>query len=175
MPLIPIFGALLLVIALLLSMPLLLVLRYRAGTTRRRAREWVATTNLVSFILSAGLFLWMAAITGLWVPKAFIYSLAGFCGGTLLGLLGLTLTRWEKAPQTLHYTPNRWLVLVITLAVTARLLYGLWRVWHAWRSAGANDSWLASAGIAGSMAVGAVVLGYYLTYWAGLRWRLRKT
>ena len=45
---------------------------------------------------------------------------------------------------------------------------------HAWRAAGANDSWLASAGIAGSMAVGAIVIGYYLSYSAGVRWRLRK-
>jgi hypothetical protein len=174
MPLIPILVALLFVIALVLAMPLLLVLRYRVGTMRRRARRWSATLNLVSLVLSVALFLWVAAMTTLWVPKAFIYSLTGLLAGGLLGLLGLTLTRWEKTQQALHYTPNRWLVLIVTLAVTTRLLYGLWRVWHAWRNAGANDSWLAAAGIAGSMAMGAVVLGYYLTYWVGLRWRLRK-
>jgi hypothetical protein len=171
----PILAALLFVIALVLSLPLLLVLRYRAGTMRRRARKWSATLNLGSLVLSVVLFLWVAAMTTLWVPKTFIYSLTGLLGGSLLGLLGLTLTRWEKTSHTLHYTPNRWLVLCVTLAVTARLLYGLWRVWHAWRNAGGNDSWLASAGVAGSMAVGAIVLGYYLTYWAGLRWRLRNT
>jgi hypothetical protein len=90
-------------------------------------------------------------------------------------LLGLALTRWEPTPQALYFTPNRGLVLLITLAVTARLLYGLWRIWDAWRAAGANDSWLAAAGIAGSMAVGAVVIGYYFTYSAGVRWRLRTT
>lgn len=174
MPLIPILVALLLVIAVVVSMPLLLVLRYRVGTMRRRARRWSATLNLISLVLSVALFLWVAAMTTLWVPKAFIYSLTGLLAGCLLGLLGLTWTRWEKTPQALHYTPNRWLVLVITLAVTTRLLYGLWRVWHAWRNSGANDSWLAAAGIAGSMAMGAVVLGYYLTYWVGLRWRLGK-
>jgi hypothetical protein len=174
MPLIPILVALLFVIALVLAMPLLLVLRYRVGIQRRRARRWSATLNLVSLVLSVALFLWVAAMTTLWVPKAFIYSLTGLLAGGLLGLLGLTLTRWEKTQQALHYTPNRWLVLIVTLAVTTRLLYGLWRIWHAWRNAGANDSWLAAAGIAGSMAVGAVVLGYYLTYWVGLRWRLRK-
>lgn len=90
-------------------------------------------------------------------------------------LVGLAMTRWEPTPQALHYTPNRWLVLLITLAVTTRLLYGLWRIWHAWRTAGSDASWLASAGVAGSMAVGAVVLGYYLTYSAGVRWRLRES
>lgn len=173
MPLIPILAALLVVAALVLSMPLLLVLRYRAGTMRRRGRRWAATLNLVSFLLSAALFLWVAAITNLWIPQALNYSLVGLTGGCLLGLLGLTLTRWEKTPQALHYTPNRWLVLLITLAVTARLLYGLWRVWHAWRTTGHDTSWLGAAGIAGSLSVGAVVLGYYLIYSAGVRWRLR--
>ena len=156
-------------------MPLLLVLRYRAGTMRRRGRKWAATFNLLSLLISATLFLWVAAMTTFWVPKAFTYSLGGFAGGCLLGLLGLALTRWEPTPQALYFTPNRPLVLLITLAVTARLLYGLWRVWHAWRAAGADDSWLAAAGIAGSMAVGAVVIGYYFAYSAGVRWRLRKT
>ena len=170
-----IFIALLFIGGLVFSMPLLLVLRYRAGTMRRRGRKWAATVNLLGLLLSAALFLWVAAMTTLWIPKAFTYSLAGIAGGCVLGLLGLALTRWEPTPQGLYFTPNRWLVLLLTLAVTARLLYGLWRIWHAWHNAGANDSWLAAAGIAGSMAVGAIVIGYYLTYSAGVRWRLRKS
>jgi len=159
---------------LVFSMPLLLVLRYRAGTMRRRGRKWAATLNLLSLLISAALFLWVAAMTTLWVPRAFTYSLAGFAGGCLLGLLGLALTRWEPTPHALYFTPNRPLILLITLAVTARLLYGLWRIWHAWRAAEPNDPWLAAAGIAGSMAVGAIVIGYYLAYSAGVRWRLRR-
>ena len=173
MPLIPFAAALLLIVALILAMPLLLVLRYRAGTARRMGRRWIATINLVAMILSTALFLWAAAITGLWVAKAFIYSAVGLIAGSLLGLLGLAVTRWEKTPRGIHYTPNRWLVLIITLAVTTRLLYSVWRLWHAWRTIGLDDSWLAAAGVAGSMGVGAVVIGYYLTYSAGIRWRLR--
>lgn len=173
MPLIPFVIALLVIVILILAMPLLLVLRYRAGTARRLGRPWIATTNLVMMISSAGLFLWAAAITGLWVPKALPYSLAGLVAGIVLGFFGLALTRWERTPQTLHYTPNRWLVLLITLAVATRLLYGIWRVWHTWRTTGHDGSWLASAGIAGSMAVGAIVVGYYLAYSAGVCWRIR--
>lgn len=174
MPLIPILLALFFAIALVLAMPLLLVLRYRAGTARRLGRKWVATVNGASLFLSTGLFLWIAAITTFWIPDAFHYSLAGLTVGGFLGWLGLSLTRWEQTPRATHYTPNRWLVLVITLAVTARLLYGLWRIWHAWRTSGGDESWIAAAGVANSMAVGAVVLGYYLVYSAGIRWRLRK-
>lgn len=174
MPLIPLIIALLFIMALFLAMPLLLVLRYRVGKARRPARKWAAATNLVMLVLSAGLFLWGAAITGLWVPKTLPYSLAGLVGGSLLGLLGLVWTRWERTPGALYFTPNRWLVLLITLAVSARMLYGLWRIWHAWRTTGSDESWLAAAGIPGSMAVGALVLGYYLTYFAGVLWRIRQ-
>ena len=174
MPLVPLFAALLLVLALILAMPLLLFLRYRAGTARRRAYRWVATLNLATIVLSAGFFLYVAAITTFWVPDAFRYSVFGLLGGGLLGLIGLALTRWEQTPRALHYTPNRWLILIITLAVSARLLYGIWRIWHGWRTSGSDSSWLTSVGIAGSLALGALMLGYYVAYSAGVWWRLRQ-
>jgi hypothetical protein len=173
-PLIPLVAVLLFVIALILAMPLLLFLRYRAGTVRRLGRRWVATLNLVVIVFSAMLFLDVAAITSLWVSDTFRYSLFGLMGGCLLGLLGLALTRWEQTPQALYYTPNRWLILIITLAVTARLLYGVWRIFHGWRTSGSDTSWLETAGIAGSLALGAIMLGYYVTYSAGVRWRLKR-
>ena len=172
MPIIPFLAALLVVFLFVLSTPFLLVLRYRIGTARRPARRWIATLNLVSLLFSAALFLWIAALTNFWVPHAFRYSLIGFIVGVLLGLIGLKLTRWEPTARSLYYQPNRWLVLLITLAVAARLLYGFWRIWHAWQTIGPDASWLASAGIPGSMGVGALVLSYYLTYFAGVRWRL---
>lgn len=172
MPLIPFLAALLVVFLLVLSTPFLLVLRYRIGTARRPARRWIATLNLVSLFSSAALFLWIAALTNFWVPHTFRYSLIGFIVGVLLGLLGLKLTRWESTARGLYYEPNRWLVLLITLAVAARLLYGFWRVWHAWHATGPDASWLTTAGIPGSIGVGALVLAYYFSYFAGVRWRL---
>lgn len=174
MPLIPLAVALLVVFVLIGALPLLLVLRYRVGTSRRLGRRWIARLNAVMIALSAALFLVSAAIVNLWIPGAFKYSVAGLIAGGILGLLGLALTRWEQTPRGLHYTPNRWLVLIITLAVTARLLYGFWRSWHAWSAAGTGRSWLASSGLSGSMAVGAIILGYYLIYSAGLDRRLRR-
>lgn len=174
MPLVPVLAVLIAIVAFILSMPFLLVLRYRLGVARRPARRWIATINVASLFGSAALFVWVAALTNFWVPNAFRYSLIGLIAGVILGSLGLKVTRWEPTPRLLYYTPNRWLVLLITLAVSARLLYGLWRIWHAWRTTGTDNSWLASAGISGSMAVGAVVLGYYFTYFCGIRWRIGK-
>jgi hypothetical protein len=75
-PLIPLVAVLLLVIAFTLAMPLSLFLRYRTGTVRRLGRKWVVTLNLVMIVFSAVLFLYVAAITSLWVSDAFRYSLS---------------------------------------------------------------------------------------------------
>jgi hypothetical protein len=154
-------------------MPLILLQRYRAGTARRLARPWVAMATLAAMLFSSTFFLLGAAITAAWVPNAFVAALAGLGAGCLLGLVGLGLTRWEATPRTLHYTPNRWLVLAITLLVSARVLYGCWRAWTMMR-AGVDTSFVAAFGVPGSLGAGATVIGYYLAYSLGLRWRIRK-
>jgi hypothetical protein len=173
-PLIPVAIGLLIVLGFLALIPLSLVLRYRASTARRLARRWVATVNIGMLALSALLFLFGAAITNIWVAQAFRYSVAGLVAGSVIGVVGLWLSRWEATPNALHYTPNRWLVLALTLVVTSRVLYGFWRGWHAWQSTPEDVSWLAAAGAAGSLAAGAVVIGYYLVYSIGVRRRVTR-
>jgi len=112
-------------------------------------------------------------VTNVWVPQTLRYCVLGFAGGAVLGLVGLKLTHWEPGARGLHYTPPRLLVLLITVALTARVIYGLWRAWHAWDSRQSTASWLSAAGAAGSLAVGAIVLGYYLIYWAGVARRVK--
>jgi hypothetical protein len=175
---VPVLAALVVVFLVVLAafalMPLSLVLRYRASTARRMARGWVAVLNVAALTVSVALFLGAAAITTYWAPTALRYALGGLATGMLLGLLGLWWSRWEATPGALHYTPNRWLVLAIMLVVGARLLYGLWRAWHAWQAAGGDESWLAAAGVAGSLAAGAVVLGYYLAFGLGVWGRFKR-
>src|ERR687894_382705 len=108
---------LLIPLAFVLATPWLIVQRFRMGTRRKPARGWVATLNVFGVLLSAGVFLFAAAITNFWVPNAFGYSTIGFAVGAVLGIAGLTFTRWERSDRGLHYTPNRWLVLLITAAV----------------------------------------------------------
>jgi hypothetical protein len=151
--------------------PVTLVQRYRVGTSRQRARGWLATVNVVGIGLSTALFALGAAITNVWVPHAFAYTVLGFGLGTLLGLVGLWLTRWDRGDEFLHFTPNRWLVLAILLAVAGRIGYGFWRAWQSWETGIAGGSWVVANGAAQSLAAGAVVLGYYLTYWSGVRRR----
>lgn len=164
-------AALLLLTFLLLAIPLSLFLSYRAGKARRLARRWMTTTNLVSLGISTGLFFIGAAVTSIWVVRALPYAALGLLAGGLLGFFGLTATRWDMTPRGLWYTPNRWLVLLVTFVVTARVGYGLWRVWHVWRQE-TGQEWLDAFGMAESLAAGGLVLGYYLVYFIGVRRRL---
>jgi hypothetical protein len=168
------FVAVLFVLALVALMPLSLVQRYRMGKSRRRARGWLATVNVAGMALSVILLMAGAAVTSIWVPDALTYAAAGLTAGCVLGVLGLMLTRWEFAPGSVYYTPNRWLVLSITLVVTTRLAYGFWRGWQVWRAGVEGASWFAVSGAAGSVAAGAVVLGYYMIFWLGVRRHLRR-
>lgn len=165
---------LLLPLAFVLLLPFSIVQRYRVGTARRMAHPWLATLNVSLISVSAFLFAVGAAVMNLWVPEVFVSAIAGLTGGGILALFGLKLTRWEPAARGLHYTPNRVLVLLITVAVTARIAFGFWRMWHAWEHTAPGDSWVAASGAAGSLGVGGIVLGYYLVYWAGVRRRVRR-
>ena len=164
----------LVVLALIVLVPISIVQRYRVGTSRQRARGWLTALNLGALTRSALLFLVSAAFTNIWVPDALRYTVGGLGAGCLLGIAGLWLTRWEPSLGTLHYTPNRLLVLAITLLVAARVMYGFWRGWESWRAGVSGESWFVAAGVAGSMAAGAIVIGYYLTYWFGVRRRLKR-
>lgn len=166
--------AILIVLAFIALIPFSIIQRLRLGMSRRQARGWVAAVNLIAVGLSVALFLLGALVTSRWIPEALSYTLAGLGIGSVLGVLGIAMTRWESVERRLYYTPNRWLVITITLVVTARVLYGFWRTWDAWRASIDTMTWVAASGLAASMSAGAVVLGYYAIYWVGIYVRARR-
>jgi hypothetical protein len=163
------------VLAVIALIPFSMIQRFRRGTMRRRAIGWVIGLNLAGTLITVLFFLLGASITTAWVPGTLTYTAAGLAAGCVLGGVGLALTRWEVAGGRLHYTPDRWLVLAITLVVTARVFYGFYRSYQAWQATVDRMAWVAASGVSASMSAGAIVLGYYLVYWAGVRRRWRRS
>jgi hypothetical protein len=167
------FAALGVILAVVLLMPVSLVMRYRSGRARRQARGWVASFNIAALALSVMLWLTATGVTAFWVPGSLEYALAGLAIGGLVSVVGLALTRWDATPDTLHFTPNAWIVLLITVVVAARIAYGIWRTWHAWEAGFDHTSSVVVDGIRGSLAAAGIVLGYYFTFWLGVLRRIR--
>ena len=174
----PLIGAAFVLLAVLvlaiLLLPISIIQRYRVGTRRRPARGWITALNLAGLGVSIVLFLVSSVVISHWVAGAFTSSVLGVASGSVLGLVGLLLTRWERTADGLHYTPPWPLVLGITLIVSGRLLFGLWRSWDAWGATRDAASWLQQSGTTGSLAAGAAVLGYYFLYWMGVRWMSKR-
>ena len=154
--------------------PFLLVQRYRVGSARREARPWVATLTMAVMLFSAVFFLASAALTAIWIPRAFVGAAIGMAIGLGLGAFGTLLTRWEPTVRTLHYTPNRWLVLIVTLIVSARVVYGLFRSFEAASAGVSGHAMIDAFGVPESLAAGAIVIGYHLAYNVALRWRIAR-
>ncbi|MDY7092392.1 MAG: hypothetical protein SX243_05385 [Acidobacteriota bacterium] len=170
--LIALFFAILALIAILF--PLGIFNRYRVATSRRKARGCLALANSFAFALSASTLLATAAVTSVWEPRALPYVGGGFVMGGLLGWLSLAISRWEETADGLYVTARRWLVLTLILVVVGRFGYGIWRAWNALVVRPEDESWLVAAGIAGSLAAGALIIGYSLVYWLGVRRRVRR-
>jgi membrane protein CcdC involved in cytochrome C biogenesis len=152
-----------------------LALRYRAGTARRRGRRWIATMNVWMTTFSALLYLFVVFLMSFWLGPTLRFAFAGMAIGAILGVLGLALTRWEVEREELFYTPSRWLALIITFAITARLAYGWWHATHSRYSPPGGQHWFMSATATQlSMAVAAGLIGYYLVYAIGVRLRLHR-
>jgi hypothetical protein len=153
-----------------------LALRYRAGTARRQGRRWTAGLNVWMTIFSAVFFLSFTFLVSFWIESASRSALIGMGFGAILGLLGLTMTRWEKQPEGLFYTPSRWLALIVTLAIAARFVYGWWHATHSGSdSVPGNEHWLMTAsGTQLSLAVAAGLISYYLVYSIGVRLQITR-
>ena len=165
--------ALVLFALMLLLWPLALWNRYRVGTSRRQPMRWLTRLNAWLIPASALLFLGGMAITQLFVAHALPYAALGVLAGLATGGLGWALTRVEPRPGQVWYTPNRWLVLALTLVVVARVLGAIWQAWERWRGDHAVlAAWGPLGEPAGLFAVAGLVIGYHAAYAVLLQRRL---
>lgn len=160
--------------AWLVLLPVSLWARYASGRARRRTQAWfvrgnawVLTGVLPIFVLSS----WAATA---WMDHALRDASVGLLVGAIIGMVGIRLTRFERDAKGLVYTPNRWVVLVLTSIVAVRVLAGLWMAWG--HLSGGATGTLRDALDAGAWTgIAGVFLGYGLAYTWGLRSRINAS
>ncbi|WP_368564052.1 DUF1453 domain-containing protein [Pseudoxanthomonas sp. UTMC 1351] len=157
----------------LVLLPLSLWQRYRYGKARRMARPWLVTFNAWGLLLSVIVFFVISAISEVWWPASLSYAAAGAGIGVIVGGLGLAITRFDITPQGLFYRPNPWLTLALTLLIAGRIVMGFVQVYRQWPG-GEAERFLAALDHASLLSVAGLLLGYYLAYAWGLRWRLTR-
>lgn len=164
---------LLLLLAWVLLLPLSLWQRYRWGKQRRRALPWLVKLNAWLLLVSMLLFLLGAGLAAFAWPGALRYAFLGAVAGLPLGVFGLWLSRYERTPKGLYYTPNAWLALLLTAVVAGRIGLGLAEAWRSLSGEAALAA-LPRFDHASLFAVAGLLLGHYLAYQWGLCLRLRR-
>ncbi len=164
-------AVLALLLLFLLLLPLGLLLRYKRGRARQRAFGWIVASNAWLMLVSVLIFLVSAWASGTWVPHALPWAASGMLAGAVVGLAGVGRTRFEITPGSFHYTPDRWLVLLLTAVVALRIGLGIWQGASRLRGMNLNAGLLADAG--SLFAVAGLLMGYHLVYAWGLRRRWR--
>ncbi|KAF1721855.1 DUF1453 domain-containing protein [Pseudoxanthomonas wuyuanensis] len=173
MPLLLIPLLLLILLALwVVLLPLSLWQRYRYGKARRLARPWLVSVNAWVLALSVAIFVAVSAIGGYWWPGSLLHAAGGLALGSVLGLIGLWISRFEITPHGLYYQPDPWLVLALTAVVAGRIVLGFLQLYWHWQGA---DTAIAGLDGHGSLVgVAGLLLGYYLAYQWGLKRRLAR-
>ena len=106
--------------------------------------------------------------------RSFLFSPLALAGGIVvgvcLGVYGLRMTRFEKTPQGLFYTPNAHLGIALSALLMGRIIYRLAQVY--WSSGSAAGADINSATTPLTLLIFGTLAGYYVTYAVGLlRWQ----
>ena len=175
MPLVFVLLAVLLLLGLwLVLLPLSLWQRYRYGRARRMARDWLLALNAWSLLVSVAIFLAISALGLFWWPDSLVGAGIGLAVGVVLGLVGLGLTRWEVAPQGVFYQPNAWLSLLLVAIVAGRIVLGFVQMVQYWQAGNVAPAHALLSGHGSLLAVAGVLLGHYLVYAWGAKWRVAR-
>ncbi len=108
-------------------------------------------------------------------------GLGGLVLGTVLGVVGLRLTRFESGPDGFFYTPNTYIGVGLSALFIGRLVYRFVAVGQlgapsadmAAGQPGANP-WAAFTASPLTLMIFTLVVGYYVTYFVGVMLRARN-
>jgi hypothetical protein len=129
-----------------------------------KVRPWVTVTvfPLLAVLLGS------AAIAH---PTLLAWLGGGIAIGVCLGVYGLRVTKFEKTPQGMFYTPSAHIGVALSVLFLGRVLYRFAQMYGYFGGATQPQSFAASATPLTLLIFGTLA-GYYVTYAIGLlRWR----
>ena len=140
--------------------------RFRSAFGRQRLKP----TRIKLRIGVLGLATLMLVLRGMHSMDFAAAGLVGFAAGAVLAWYGLRLTRFDIMPGGIFYTPNGYVGAVLTAVLLGRLVYRFQVLYPSLEAARAQtgDAFASFHGSALTVALFAVVLGYYIAYGAGL-------
>ena len=129
-------------------------------------RPWI---TIVFFALLFGLLMF----SSLAYPMNAVALVAGVACGTVLGVLGLRLTKFEQIPEGLFYTPSARLGIGLSLLLFGRVAYRMYQTYAlADQASAAGVNAVTTSPL--TLVIFATLAGYYVTYAIGLlRWHRR--
>lgn len=141
--------------------------RFRRNVGRQLFKPRRSVLVVVAMVVLIGLIGATAA------PHREVFaSFVGGCGlGALVGLVGLRLTAFERIGPALHYTPNAFLGVGITLLLVGRFVYRFTALYGGAMHGGIDPVSVDQSPL--TRLLFGLTLGYYLAYSAGLLWRGR--
>lgn len=147
---------------------------YRIGAARHPEGAWASTWLVVSFLVAAAALGGTAAELGRLASKAEPAVTGALIIGVLVGLLAFTLSTWQNHRGIVFFHPNQRVTYGIAGIMLLRITYGLWRIWSVPGVPGADRRWMASVGMAGTLAAAALLTGYGLGFWGAVRVRIAR-
>lgn len=157
--------------------PIVLLLLYRKFR-RHFGRQPLSAPRLWLRVAGLGIAtaaLLLIGLTGMAVgANTGIAAIAGLCAGGALSVLGLRMTRFEDAEGGRWYTPDPWVGMAITALMLGRLGYRFIKV-RALTDIALQDGSAMSALHRSplTLAIAALLVGYWLGYCIGLLRRAR--
>ena len=137
--------------------------RIKRLLVRQRSQAWRHWIGVILFPV----ILAMLALAALAHPMSLAGMAGGIVAGTVLGVIGLRKTVYEKIGPEFFYTPNAHIGILVSMLFLGRLLY---RFYEFYVMGVSHSQDFASSPL--TLIVFGVLAGYYTTYAAGiLRWR----
>ncbi len=124
--------------------------------------------SVIAFSVLSVLF---GAVT-LQAPETLAGLVGGLLAGALFSLVGLRLTQFEQTPEGHFYTPNAYIGVTLTLLLVARMVYRFTIVFTTSPELLSGNQQAFRSPL--TLGIFGITAGYYLAYYAGVLWRMRR-